>query len=217
VTPAGGVPQGDHLNIGVYGWRRTGPSLRARLERLTRAYGFDPAELRGLRGHHLPVRPSGSPLVDGNVLLVGDAAGLLDPFTGEGICAAIWSGRAAAGAIADHLGGEAPDLRGYLQACTRHLLSDIEVAHQMRQAFHLAPAAAMTLMRWSPGSWRLLCDLVRGDRTSASFKRESRSLRLGFDVVAELTRWPRWRQAAGDDLEPPLAPPGAGAAPRMVR
>ena len=56
-----------------------------------------------LRGHHLPVRRPGAPLYDANILLVGDAAGLLNPFTGEGIYAAVWSGQAAAGHLAGYL------------------------------------------------------------------------------------------------------------------
>lgn len=36
-------PKGDHVNIGVGGWNSTGPTLRGRLDRLTRFYGFDPA------------------------------------------------------------------------------------------------------------------------------------------------------------------------------
>ena len=105
----GGIPGGygwifpkrDHLNIGLGGWKHVGPSLRARLDELVRLYGFDPGDLWGLRGHHLPLRSSTTPLVSGNLLLVGDAAGLVDPLTGEGIHAAIRSGRAAAHHMAD--------------------------------------------------------------------------------------------------------------------
>ena len=89
-------PKGDHLNFGVGGWKYLGPSLRTRLDGLVRFYGFDPNDICSLRGHHLPLRQPSSPLASGNILLVGDAAGLLDPFTGEGIHAAFWSGQTAA-------------------------------------------------------------------------------------------------------------------------
>ncbi|MGD9894614.1 MAG: geranylgeranyl reductase family protein, partial [Dehalococcoidia bacterium] len=88
-------PKGDHVNIGVGGWKYTGPTLRTHLDRVTRHYGFSPNQLSGLRGHHLPVRRRGSRIVSGRVALVGDAAGLVDPLSGEGIYAAIASGRAA--------------------------------------------------------------------------------------------------------------------------
>ncbi|HET8626673.1 MAG TPA: geranylgeranyl reductase family protein, partial [Thermomicrobiales bacterium] len=106
-------PKGDHLNVGVGAWPAFGATLRARLDRLARFYGFDTGAIWGLRGHHLPIRQPGAPLADGNVALVGDAAGLLDPFSGEGIYAAIWSGRAAARHLTAYLAGAAPDLGGY--------------------------------------------------------------------------------------------------------
>ncbi len=52
-------PKGDHLNVGVGVWAPLGPSLRDRLARVTRFYGFDPDVLWGVRGHHLPVRRPG--------------------------------------------------------------------------------------------------------------------------------------------------------------
>jgi menaquinone-9 beta-reductase len=72
------------VNIGVGGWYHIGPNLRPMLESLVTYYGFDPRSLHSVRGHPLPVRLGGAPLSHGNVILVGDAAGLLDPLTGEG-------------------------------------------------------------------------------------------------------------------------------------
>ena len=55
--------------------------------------------LGGVRG--APLRTAGRLdfNMQGRVLLVGDAAGLVEPFTGEGISAALYSGRAASEAI----------------------------------------------------------------------------------------------------------------------
>ena len=71
-------PKGDHVNIGLGGWKHVGPSLRGKLRRLVESFGFDSTDLWGVRGYHLPIRRRGSKLVDGNTLLVGDAAGILD-------------------------------------------------------------------------------------------------------------------------------------------
>ena len=53
-------PKGDHLNIGVGGWKYIGPSLRSRLDEVAGFHGFDPADLHGLRGYHLPMRSAAS-------------------------------------------------------------------------------------------------------------------------------------------------------------
>ena len=49
-------------------------------------------------------------------LLAGDAAGFLDPFTGEGLHRALVSAELAATAIHAHLGGEAGALAAYDRA-----------------------------------------------------------------------------------------------------
>jgi flavin-dependent dehydrogenase len=52
------------------------------------------------RGHYLPLRVRNEPIVFGRTLLVGDAAGLIEPLTGEGIYYAMRSGQIAARASA---------------------------------------------------------------------------------------------------------------------
>jgi len=49
-------------------------------------------------------------------LLVGDAAGFLDPFTGEGIHRALVSARLAAAAIGGHLAGRSGAMPAYERA-----------------------------------------------------------------------------------------------------
>ena len=92
-------PKRDHANLGVGGWHDEGPRLRAHLEQLARAHGVDPRRLRDLRGHRLPMRRLGAPAARGRALLVGDAAGLVDPLSGDGIYEAFVSARLAADAV----------------------------------------------------------------------------------------------------------------------
>jgi geranylgeranyl reductase family protein len=92
-------PKGDHANLGVGGWGSEGPRLRAHLERLASAHGVSLDALTDLKGHRLPMRPLGSSPAAGRVLLVGDAAGLVDPLSGDGMYEAFVSARLAAEAI----------------------------------------------------------------------------------------------------------------------
>ena len=159
--PPGGYgwifPKEDHLNIGLGGWRHVGPSLRERLFQLVRFYGFETEQVWGLRGFHLPIRRNGSPLVDGNVLLVGDAAGLIDTLTGEGIYAALHSGRKAAKHISAYLNQEAPDLEGYRRELEQGLLLELRVSGQFNDIFNL-------WARPIPGRRQADLDTVEGRR-----------------------------------------------------
>ena len=198
-------PKRDHLNIGIGGWKYVGPTLRALLDRLVRSYGFDPVDLWGLRGFHLPLRRSNTPLVDGNVLLVGDAAGLLDPLTGEGIFAAIWSGSAAAKHLSAFSAGEEPDLSGYREDVERELVPDLSVARQFQDLLHLAPGVYMMAEHLSSIAWGLTCRVLRGEQTYAGVMRDHPTLATIVGFVSDLVRvTPYLQRLAGlRDPEPP--------------
>ena len=198
-------PKGDHVNIGIGGWRYIGPQLRPKLDELVRFYGFEPGQLSGVRGHHLPLRQPGSPLAEGNVVLVGDAAGLLDPFTGEGIYAGIVSGRAAARNIHGYLNGEVDDLSGYQAEIADTLLAELSVSRQFHDVFHLWPGAFMGLERRTKILWGAVALMLRGERTYLDVKRKLGSLWFVVELVSDLIRvFPPLRRLAG--LRDPLPP-----------
>ena len=170
---------------------------------MSRYYGFDPAGLKGLRGHRLPMRKLASPLSDGNVLLVGDAAGLLDPLTGEGIFAAIWSGRAAAGHIAEYAAGKAPDLRGYARQLERELLPELPVSRRLYDLLYLSPATTIRVVKHVPGVWPFLCEIVRGGWSYGELPQRPISAATFLDLASDLVRrTPRWRGFV-DERDPP--------------
>jgi geranylgeranyl reductase family protein len=198
-------PKGDHLNIGIGGWKYVAPVLRPRLDELVRFYGFDPADLWGVRGHHLPIPRSTSSLVDGNVLLVGDAGGLLDPMTGEGIYSAIWSGRAAAHHLAAYVGGEVDDLSGYQREVTRDLVPDLRVSRQLHDLFHLSPGFYLGVERRTSLVWHLACRILLGEQTYAGVMLKHRAVATIIDFVSDLIRvTPRLQRIAG--LRDPAPP-----------
>jgi flavin-dependent dehydrogenase len=153
-----------------------------------RSYGFDPAEIWGLRGFHLPLRQPGSPLADGNVLLVGDAAGLLDPLTGEGISAGIQSGRIAAEQIAAFLSGEAPDLEGYRRGLEQELLPELRVSRQIHDVYHLWPSLFVGIERRTSMLWGALARLFRGDLTYLAVKGKLGHAWPVVELLADLVR-----------------------------
>ncbi|MFP4033930.1 MAG: geranylgeranyl reductase family protein [Desulfovermiculus sp.] len=93
-------PKASHLSVGL-GSTVKGTSLHDRFTNCMTRLGIDLKSTRP-KGHPLPVYTSPAPLHKGRILLAGDAAGLVDPLTGEGIRPAIDSGRMAAQAIASH-------------------------------------------------------------------------------------------------------------------
>ncbi|MFN2521859.1 MAG: geranylgeranyl reductase family protein, partial [Mycobacteriales bacterium] len=96
-------PKGDTLTVGVIGSRSLGADVRAYYRDFLRRLGLDPATALHDGGHLTRVRSTGSPLRRGRVLVAGDAAGLLEPWTREGISYALRSGALAGHAAATEL------------------------------------------------------------------------------------------------------------------
>jgi len=91
-------PKTDLLNVGIGGFHPQRGELQATLARVMARYGI-PVDKSRWHGHPLPYYTHREPISTARALLVGDAAGLVDPLTGEGIRLAIKSGRLAAQAI----------------------------------------------------------------------------------------------------------------------
>jgi geranylgeranyl reductase family protein len=128
-------PYRERVNLGLGAWSGAGaalPQLMAGFARqLQLSWGITLQAVE-VRGAYLPAggfvfRPG-----RGRVLLAGDAAGLVDPFSGEGIYFALRSGKLAAETLAGCLGtpGASPNYapRLYAAACRRELLGELRLA-----------------------------------------------------------------------------------------
>ena len=156
-------PKGDHANVGVGGWDRAGPGLRRSLASFCRAYGLDAGRVTGLRGFRLPLRAAGSPVARGRALVVGDAAGLVDPLSGDGMYEAFVSSRLAAETALELLGGGAPDLSGYDVALAARFDAEHAASYRAKLAFDRFPALAYRVARMRL-AWRLFEQVVRGEQ-----------------------------------------------------
>ena len=198
-------PKRDHLNIGVGGWKHVGPKLRSNLDQLVSSHGFDPTDLWGVRGHHLPIRQRGSKLVDGNTLLVGDAAGVLDPLTGEGIYGAVWTGKAAASTIEGYLDGRTGSLDCYRQQVQSRLSPELTVGGQLHDVFHVCPGLFVGLERCASVLWPPFERMLRGEASYVSFTHGLGRLWPLLEFLSDSVRvFPPLRRMSGlNDSIPP--------------
>jgi geranylgeranyl reductase family protein len=137
--------KGDHVNVGVGAWQSEGPKLREHLKRVCEAHGIDESALESLRGHRLPLRRPGTRVASERALLVGDAAGLIDPVSGDGMYECFVSSKLATAAILDVLDGRSSTLEPYGTAV------DVALAPLHRASWKLKKA----LDRWPRASWRI--------------------------------------------------------------
>ena len=92
-------PKKNSLSVGVGRMRPGKINLHNYLKDYLSFTGLASGSALKIKGSVVPVRPRKGPLAQGRTLLVGDAAGLADPLTGEGIYHAVTSGALAAKAV----------------------------------------------------------------------------------------------------------------------
>ena len=153
--------KGDHVNVGVGGWDSEGPRLRTHLARLCAAHSIPEGAVESLRGYRLPLRRRDDALGKGRVLLVGDAAGLVDPLSGDGMYEAFVSARLAADAV------RADDLEEYAGRLNAALASNAAASWAAKRALDRFPRTIYGFAR-IPVVWRFADALLRGELESPS-------------------------------------------------
>ncbi|MGE5275169.1 MAG: geranylgeranyl reductase family protein [Verrucomicrobiota bacterium] len=178
-------PKRDHVNVGVGGWESEGPRLREHLAELCRRHGIDGEGLESVRGHRLPLRRGGFVPARGRTILVGDAAGLVDPLTGDGMYEAFVSARLASDAIVDVLAGRAETVEQYTDRLAEALGPLAKASWGAKIALDRYPRTTFALAR-APLVWPVVERLVRGDIRAPD---EARGLaRPPLKAIAALAR-----------------------------
>jgi geranylgeranyl reductase family protein len=115
-------PKDDHLNVGLYSLNSTIPHAGEKLAEFVAAK-IGRKISRVIHGHRIAYNGRRLRQVWSDACLIGDAAGMIDPFLGEGIYNAIRSGQLAAGAIIEADGAPEADFAGALAEISLDLAS----------------------------------------------------------------------------------------------
>jgi geranylgeranyl reductase family protein len=177
-------PKGDHINLGVGGDESEGPHLREQLRRLCDVHGIDPDAATETRGYRLPLRRAGSRLARGTTAVIGDAAGLVDPFSGDGMYEAFLSAQLVTDASLAVLAGRAEGLEPYAQAVERRITPLTTAGWGAKLAFDRFPRTTFALAR-IPATFRVVEKLLQGDLTHPGAARglEKGTIRLIYTVA----------------------------------
>jgi flavin-dependent dehydrogenase len=155
-------PKGDHANFGVGGWDAEGPRLREHLRRLCEVHGASFDVLEELRGYRLPLREPSSTLARGRALVVGDAAGLIDPVSGDGMFEGFLSSQYAAESVLDLLAGRTESLDPYGPRLAKRLATHLWASWGVKVALDRYPRATFGLASTNL-VWGAVERLVRGE------------------------------------------------------
>ncbi len=174
-------PRCGHLSVGICGKGEPAASLRKRLEAFMERRGLS-WKGAAFYSHLLPCLDSGSwrdnRVAGDGWMAVGDAAGLVDPITGEGLYYAIRSADLAASTYLSWNGGPASDGAQYRQALRRDFTGDLELGAVLakrifRDKFLRQPVTARTVQFTgrSPRFAEIIQDLFAGRQPYSTLKR----------------------------------------------
>ncbi len=146
-------PKKEHLSVGIAVFGKSRADLRSILRQEMNRFGI---KLDGtpLYAHPLPVHWYHERLATERTLLVGDAAGLVDPFLGEGIRYAVRSARLAAEAIAKD------EVRAYTPGVQQEIGAALRRARWLARLFYGLPRLCFLLGMRNPRMVQTFVDML---------------------------------------------------------
>ncbi len=163
-------PKGDTLTVGAIAAKGNSAWEKRYLDAFLASLGLDGYVTRPAAGHVTHCRRDSSPLSRGRVLLCGDAAGLMEPWTREGISFALRSGhvagKAAAALVAD-AATVASVTRSYADQIDSTLGAEMRGGRDLFGVFERHPRAFHLALARTGTGWRAFERLSRSDTTFA--------------------------------------------------
>jgi geranylgeranyl reductase family protein len=173
-------PRCGHLSVGICGKGEPATSLRKRLEQYMNERGIS-WKGASFYSHLLPSLDTGSwkknRVAGEGWMAVGDAAGLVDPITGEGLYYAIRSADLAARALLSEVTGLAEKMTHYRQLLRHDFTADLEFGSRLAKRVFLGrfllgsvPSRMVQFTRRSPRFSAIMRDLFAGKQPYLGLK-----------------------------------------------
>ena len=174
-------PRCGHLSVGICGKGEPAALLRQRLERYMEERSI-PRKDATFYSHLLPSLDTGSwrrnRVAGEGWMAVGDAAGLVDPITGEGLYYAIRSADLAARTLLSEAAAPADKSAAYRRLLRRDFMADLEFGSRLAKTVFLGsfllssvPARMVQFTRRSPRFAAVMQDLFAGRQPYLGLKR----------------------------------------------
>ncbi len=185
-------PKLGYVNIGAGGPVEVARSLRPYLLKFISVNRLlKPSDLDRVKttGHQLPTLTRRTVLSNRRVVLVGDAAGLVEPLTGDGISFACHSARIAADCIAEALRHDKPDVSDYHSKLKSEIGSELLISRRLLALTVAFPEWIYRLFRNNDAIWRTFCLILRGEESFLRLRKEILGpLELGWKAIDLVTR-----------------------------
>ncbi len=185
-------PKRETRTIGLGAIRSVDQDLKGRMQHYLASEAGDAGEGVALKGAHIPLGDYQKVPGRGNILLAGDAAGLVDGITGEGLAYAMESGALAAETAAQvlQLGQPARATATYRKRI-RYIHDELDKANRLRQFAYSDRLAGVFKEKLanSQNMRQTFFDLLDGKTTYSEVERRI-SKQLLAKITRKMTGWP---------------------------
>lgn len=200
-------PKDDFVNVGAGCPVALAKSLRRYLrDYLGSESLMQPAAAAGLRpsGHMLPTLTHRTIPAGKGLFLVGDAAGLVEPLTGEGISYACHSAALAARALVEYFDSAADATEAYAHSLKREIGYEIMLARRLLSLAVTFPRLFYRVFRSSDEVWVTFCRVLRGEMTFEHLRnRILGPLKVLGSTLDSLVDWGERRRVLGHVITGP--------------
>jgi len=174
-------PKKNHLSVGFGGTTKNGNRLHGLYKKLLSWKNL--SESGKLSGHPLKFRLNNEDeIVKDRIILIGEAAGLVDYLGGEGIYYAIWSAQLAAPVIEKAIKKGIELLTEYQEEINREIMPDLLMSKRIADIFYAHPWLVFQIFKRSKKTSDFLFGILTGEK-------KYRDLKKYADRVQLLTSW----------------------------
>ena len=175
-------PKSDSLTVGVIAEKgNSSEAIKKYLNDFCDAVGVSGQKVLRESGHLTRCREDNSPVGSGRTLLVGDSAGLLEPWTREGISYSVRSGRMAAESILNAT-ATSDVVSQYSASLSRTLFEEMKAGFVCRKAFESRPDFFHFLIGSTSPGWKYFTRITTGD-SDLSRAMNHRSVKVAMNYL----------------------------------
>jgi len=181
-------PNKDFIKIGLGGLQNKNKlDIFTLLSRFMSFLGVEPALIKSVKGYSVPLGNYLSEPIKKGFILIGDAAGFVDPLTGEGIYYALKSAELASNCILEIMknGSERTLEDLYLTSLRKEIFPEFESALELRnivfEKLKYIPVNLSTSILKQHN--HVLLELVSGERSYGDFLKTSKNKTLLWKII----------------------------------
>lgn len=188
-------PKRDHFSVGMGGPATLSGFLKTYNERFIASSGIRFTGTRSMKSWPIPVKVKKGDFHLGMIVVAGDAAGLTDPLTGEGISYAIRSGTMAGRHVFSYLQGNSAALQTYSEEINHTLMPEIMEAQRVKAIFNAVPRTIHRAVGDHDRVWRAFGKILKGERTYLDVRKGFGKWKFLWGAACQISKLISWIKA----------------------